>query len=99
MNCGNCKQDLNTKNSSEKEGLLFYCICDNCKIVNKVEIDLNENKLVSSIADDNELEKVKELFDRKRKKELAKEEYIQIAEANELNNALAKEYMIEDFMY
>lgn len=99
MICKHCKNKLNTTNCSEREGLLFYCICSNCKVVSRVDIDLETNKITSSVASDNEFEKVKELFDKKKKNELAKEGNKQIAEANKINNALNMEHMVEDFIF
>lgn len=74
MRCKCCNNKIDLKNCSERDGLIFYGICQNCKIVNRLSIDLDINEIVSSIAEDEELMKVKMLFD-KRNENLKKKLY------------------------
>jgi hypothetical protein len=53
---------IDTKKCSKRKNLMFYAICSHCNVVNRVTIDLLDNKLDVQIAEDDELDLVKELF-------------------------------------
>ena len=65
MKCVNCNEDVSSKDCSAREGLLFFGICKSCSVVNKFEIDLNSNKIVSSYCLDEEVEFAESLFVKK----------------------------------